>query len=150
MLPFIIFFISAQSGRRNCLHSVIMAKASAPRAASYLLGQYSMISPIRRFASSMATGSKAFTLAPASTSLFITVSEGASRMSSVSGLNARPHRAMTFPEILPPKASESFTATISFWLLFTLSTASITLILYPASSPMCERAFTSLGKHEPP
>src|SRR2546425_156636 len=45
----------------------------------------------------MASGSKACTFAPDSRSAVISAMDGASRMSSVLGLNARPQMAIVFP-----------------------------------------------------
>ncbi len=75
---------------------------------------------------------------------------GASRMSSVFGLNAKPQSAKVRPATLPPKCARMRRNSTCFWSAFTACTASIKR----EGAPTCEAvrcsACTSLGKHEPP
>ncbi len=107
-----------------------------------------MLSPIRRLHSCIAAGSYARTWQPAFNSLSIKTSAGASRISSVSGLNANPQRAIVLPFKSPLKCFISFSNKILFCRPFTSSTALSTRIVYPFCSAVL--AFTSLGKQEPP
>ena len=75
---------------------------------------------------------------------------GASRMSSVLGLNARPHIA----KVLPDRSSPYLATTLSTRTIFCSSlTSSTALSIFegmPISAEVMASAFTSLGKHEPP
>ena len=84
---------------------------------------------------------------------------GASRMSSVRGLNANPHTAIVLPASdfapLPdlaglPNTRSSFTSSRCFWILLTCSTASSTRNLYFLSAENLTIAWTSFGKQLPP
>ncbi len=103
-----------------------------------------------RRASSIATGSYAHTDAPRSSSALITTRLGASRMSSVLGLNARPQSAKRRPFRSSPKRRTIFCATTPFWRWLASSTAFTTLRSTPHSSPVRTSAVTSFGKQEPP
>ena len=71
-------------------------------------------------------------------------------MSSVSGLKDSPHNAIRFPERFPSKYLINLLKRILFWELLTSSTALSTRMEYPFLSAVFMRAFTSLGKQEPP
>ena len=100
-------------------------------------------------ATSAATGSCAFTLAPFPSSPSTTVIAGASRMSSVFGLKASPHTPMVFPAS-DPKCFVAFSTSQRFCRSFTRSTERSR----SKSSPICRAivmtARTSFGKQEPP
>ena len=75
-------------------------------------------------ACSMPTGSCARTLAPMSSSPVTSGIDGASRMSSVSGLKVRPSTAMVLPRRPPPAAPATLRAIARLRLSLTVSTAS--------------------------
>ena len=79
----------------------------------------------------------------------MTAMAGASRMSSVRGLKARPHTATVRPDSPPRWAATRGTST-AFWASFVRSTASTTCKGSFASWPIRMSALTSFGKHEPP
>ncbi len=93
--------IAAKSGLRNCAHSVTSTSASAPSPGVFGAGAELEGQRVRRRSSRLlriAIGSKAWTLAPPSAQIAsISTRLGASRMSSVLGLNARPQIAMVLP-----------------------------------------------------
>src|SRR5213076_2038577 len=74
---------------------------------------------------------------------------GASRRSSVFGLNASPSRAIVFPRSLP-RCFSSFPTTRRFWSSFTSITAFSSWKWYPELDASCFKAIPSLGKQEPP
>ena len=53
----------------------------------------------------------------------MSTSAGASRVSSVPGLNARPHTAIRLPFRLPPKWASTFSPSFFFWRSLTATTA---------------------------
>ena len=75
---------------------------------------------------------------------------GASRMSSVCGLNARPQTAKSLPLRFPLKCLSILLNSTFFWRSLALSTAWMIDSLAPAPSAVRISARTSLGKHEPP
>ena len=77
---------------------------------------------------------------------------GASRMSSVRGLNASPHSAIVFPArpFSPLKWATILSTSRPFCRSFTASTARRILKSYPRSSADFRIAFTSFGKQLPP
>ena len=77
-------------------------------------------------------------------------SAGASRMSSVLGLNARPHSAKVRPARSSPRRATIFSTSRSFCASLTASTAARICNGRPNSAAVCESAFTSFGKHDPP
>ena len=79
----------------------------------------------------------------------MTAAAGASRMSSVRGLNASPQTAMTLPFRVPRWAAIRGTRTRRCASL-AASTALTTRRSRPASSAVLIRALTSFGKHDPP
>ncbi len=76
-------------------------------------------------------------------------SAGASRTSSVFGLNARPSTATVRPRA-PPSPRSSFSAMRSSWRAFTSATACSSGASYWRSTASCASARTSFGKHDPP
>ena len=120
---FIAFFIIAHEGILNNFHSVINANASASITASYISLQYVTQSPMRRLHSCIATGSYTLTFAPASINFSIITNAGASLISSVSGLNANPHKATVLPCKSPLNCFINFSNKTLFWFSFTSSTA---------------------------
>ena len=101
-------------------------------------------------ASDMAWGSCACTLTPFSISLGRMDSAGASRMSSVSGLKARPSTARVLPLSLPPRALRILLIMRAFCASFTSITASTMRLVTLFSWAMRTSARVSLGKQEPP
>ncbi len=75
---------------------------------------------------------------------------GASRMSSVFGLNVRPRTAIVLLRTEPPAASSTRIAMASLRSWLTRSTCSMIDTGALASRAVRIRAETSLGKHEPP
>ena len=75
---------------------------------------------------------------------------GASRMSSVLGLKARPQTAKRRPVRSSPNCAWIWRARSSFWSSFTASTAWSMRKSRPSSEAVRISAFTSLGKHDPP
>ena len=100
-------------------HSVTITAASAPRTASATLATTS--TPCGSFVPS-ATGSQARTSAPSASSREARTIDGASRMSSVSGLNASPSSATCLPRS-EPRCRFSFPITRRFCSSFTSITA---------------------------
>src|SRR5262245_25361650 len=88
--------VSSVASSASCSHSVTIPAASAPETASS--GVSKRVSP---GSSTRAIGSHARTSAPSATSREASTSEGASRVSSVFGLNARPSSATRFPRRRP-------------------------------------------------
>jgi hypothetical protein len=76
--------------------------------------------------------------------------EGASRMSSVLGLNASPQSAKVRPCSFPEKCVRIFLTSTCFWRVLTASTALRISGLCCTSFAERISACTSLGKHEPP
>ena len=62
-------------------------------------------------------------MAPFASSISMIGIAGASRMSSVFGLNARPHTAMVLPFSELPKCASIFFTSTRFWYSLTASTA---------------------------
>ncbi len=116
---FIASRASAEASDRSSSHSVTITAASAPVTASRADSQ--KVTPCRRRRAS-ATGSQARTSAPSARSREASTSEGASRRSSVFGLNASPSRAIVFPLSLP-RCFSSFPITRRFCSSFTSMTA---------------------------
>ena len=85
---------SAHGRSRSSGHSVTTTAASAPRSASAAV---SANSTPRSVARASATGSQATTSAPSASRRAVSTRLGASRRSSVSGLNARPSSATRLP-----------------------------------------------------
>ncbi len=75
--------------------------------------------------------------------------DGAFLMSSVFGLNARPHTAIVFP-FVTHRASSIFWTNSSCACLLILCTSLSNPKLYPSSSAIVSNAETSLGKQLPP
>ena len=75
---------------------------------------------------------------------------GASRMSSVLGLKARPQTANGCPDRSSPNLAVTRSRRSRFWSSLTASTASRIEASAPSSLMVRTRAFTSFGKHEPP
>ena len=110
---------SRQSSSASCGHSVTSTAASAPSSASSGSAQ---IVARGSAAAPSATGSHARTSAPSATSRPASTRLGASRMSSVFGLNASPSSATVLPRRLP-RCCCSFPITRRFWSSFTSITA---------------------------
>ena len=110
---------AAQSSSRSSGHSVTTTAASAPSSASSAV--FAISTPCR-CASPFATGSHAVTSAPSERSRPARTRLGASRMSSVPGLNASPRSAIRFPRSGPSRRS-SFPMTRRFCSSFTSMTA---------------------------
>ena len=110
---------AAQSSSRSSGHSVTTTAASAPSSASS--GEPVTLTPFR-CAFPSATGSQALTSAPSASSRAASTRLGASRMSSVPGLNASPSSAIFFPRSEPSRRS-SFAITRRFWSSLTSITA---------------------------
>src|ERR1700716_3316984 len=98
----------------------------------------------------MPTGSCARIFAPMSSSPVTSGIEGASRMSSVSGLKVRPSTATVLPRKLPPAALETLRAIARLRLSLTPSTASTIRNCTSWSGAIFPSARLSFGKHEPP
>src|SRR5215471_2994569 len=109
---------SAVASSCNSGHSVTITAASASRTASRKESQ--IWTPWR--SSGRATGSQARTSAPSVISRDAMIRLGASRMSSVFGLNASPSSATVRPRRLPSRCW-SFCTTRRFWSSFTSQTA---------------------------
>ena len=75
---------------------------------------------------------------------------GASRMSSVRGLKARPQTAKRRPRRSGPNSATTFSTRRPFCPSFTSSTAFKSANSMPCSRALWMTAFTSFGKHEPP
>ena len=90
--------VSALARSRSSGHSVTITAASAPRTAS---ATDATISTPDGSASPPATGSQPRTSAPSASSRPARTIDGASRMSSVFGLNASPSSATFFPRSDP-------------------------------------------------
>jgi len=90
--------VSTLASSRSCGHSVTITAASAPVTVSS--GESQNVTPWRMSLAS-ATGSHARTSAPSASSRDASTIEGASRMSSVFGLNASPRSATVFPRSDP-------------------------------------------------
>ncbi len=103
-----------------------------------------------RRASCIATGSCTRSDAPRETSSRASTRDGASRMSSVLGLNARPQIAKVRPLRSSPKRRTTLSPSTRFCASLTASTASSTRIALPLAAAVRISACTSLGKHEPP
>src|SRR4051812_26718811 len=103
-----------------------------------------------RRACSIPAGSYARTLAPKSSSPVTSGIEGASRMSSVSGLKVRPSTAKVLPRRLPPAAWATLRAIARLRLSLTASTASMIRSGTSWSSAIFTGARVSFGTHEPP
>ena len=103
--PFEHGFQLVQVQLLNSFHSVTTITPSHPAAIRYGSANISTAGRIG-CATSVATGSYACTLAPAASRCSTISIDGASRMSSVLGLNARPNKPMVFPS-KPPTISES-------------------------------------------
>ena len=87
-----------------------------------------MMSPNARFLKfSMPTGSHALTCAPSSSMMGILTREGASRRSSVPGLNVRPKTAIVSPSKLS-KYLRAILIGLSFWFSLTSMAALMVLI----------------------
>ena len=80
----------------------------------------------------------------------ITVIDGASRMSSVRGLNARPQIANRRPSSRSPNSATTFSTRRRFCASLTSSTALRSGKRIPFSSAVWMTACTSFGKQEPP
>src|SRR5439155_1369869 len=89
------------------------------------------------------------TEAPSSSSRSMIGMAGASRMSSVRGLNARPHNANVRP-FMVLKWRSILSTSRCFCTSLTASTASKVLKSYPFSAADLSSAFTSFGKQLPP
>ncbi len=79
----------------------------------------------------------------------MTVMAGASRMSSVLGLKARPQTPTVSP-CSEPKCLRAFSTSVRFCRSFTRSTERSRSKSSPTPRAMVMRARTSLGKQEPP
>ena len=100
---------------------------------------------------SKATGSYATTFAPAFTACCISAIAGASRMSSVRGLNATPQKASVRPlSPASPKRFSIFFQKCPRWSWFTTCTAALSLQSKPLARPMPTTACVSFGKQLPP
>ena len=98
---------SCQLASTNCDHSVTRTIACAWLAASSTLSTNCTDAGRLGRAVSIASGSYALTIAPSSHRVLIMSSEGASRTSSVLGLNASPSTPTRRPSMAPPKRSRS-------------------------------------------
>jgi hypothetical protein len=108
-----------------------------------------MRSPKICLATLIASGSYASTLAPAERSDSMSGIAGASRMSSVRGLNASPHTPRVFP-FSEPKCLRILPNSRVFCAALTDSTASRIRNSYFRSAAKRIIAFTSFGKQLPP
>ena len=88
--------------------------------------------------------------APRRASSVTIVRLGATRMSSVLGLKAKPHRAIVLPLRSSPKRCTILSTSTSFCCSLTASTAANSWSGQPASAAVLARALTSFGKHDPP
>ena len=75
---------------------------------------------------------------------------GASRMSSVLGLKARPQTAKLRSLRSRPKRSKTLSTSTTFCASLTESTACIRSSPIPVRRPIAMIALMSFGKHEPP
>ena len=114
----------AKSGWRSSCHSVTSTSASAPSAAAYGSARARWRRRARRGRWASRPGRSATIVAPAPRSCSMRTSAGDSRMSSVSGLNARPQTAMRLPSSVPPKWSMTRRPRTRFWRSLARSTAS--------------------------
>ena len=110
---------SADASSRSSFHSVTITAASAPRTAS---STEPTTSTPRGSVVPSATGSQARTVAPSASSRDARTIDGASRMSSVSGLNASPSSATVLPRS-GPRWRVSLPITRRFCSSFTSITA---------------------------
>src|SRR5215208_4217464 len=138
---------SSRARWRRSSHSVTITAASAPSTASSTDSTTS--TPRGRFPGSRTTGSHARTTAPSASSRDASTIDGASRISSVFGLKARPSSATFFPR-RGPRCFVSFPITRRFCSSFTSITAESSWKWYPEFDASCFSASESFGKHEPP
>src|SRR6266851_485061 len=140
---FIIVFIRSRSGCRNSFHSVTRKRASAPGNASYGVATSLILSPKYLLAFRSETGSWQETVPPLASSPSITSSEGASRMSSVFGLNEAPQTANERPARLP-KCFSALRTSDRFCRSLVRSTARRRSNSIPSSRAVAISALTSL------
>ncbi len=134
---------------RNSFHSVTIATASASCAASY--GSFANVTPCGNLALafSMAIGSKTVIFAPLSIRAAMISIDGASRISSVSGLKASPKIAIVFP-LSVVKWWTILSTKLFLASIFTSCTDLRSLKSYLYSPAIAISAFTSFGKQLPP
>ena len=138
--------VSGLASSRSCGHSVTITAASAPVTASSGVSQKVALCSSSR---GLATGSHARTSAPSASRREARTMDGASRTSSVFGLNASPSSATVVPRS-EPRCFFSFPITRRFWSSFTSMTAFRSWKWYPELEASCLSASESFGKQDPP
>src|SRR5258708_8810294 len=146
---FIIFFTFTKSICLNSFHSVIIISISA-----FLIALYASSQNVTFFiiflAFIIATGSYTLIIACSSCSFLITVIDGASRISSVSGLNDKPNIATTLFLTDPSSSFLALLAILAIEARLISSTSCRRENSYPDCLEIAIRALTSLGKQLPP